>query len=179
MDQLDTASAHIVGNSTGGLDGYELLRQAPERVNTLTTCGTTAALHSGAVGNVVVWMDHLLGPAVSAWLARQTVSKQRDVSAQVAEMIRTTPKASSVNLRHHLLDYNYLPTLAASHAVPLMLLRGEHDNEINRMLEDTLVLFDKHPRAEVIPIAAAGHFANLDQPDQFNSALARFLETFA
>jgi 3-oxoadipate enol-lactonase len=46
LDHLDIASLHFVGNSLGGLVGYELLPMGRPQLLSLTTFGTTAALHS-------------------------------------------------------------------------------------------------------------------------------------
>lgn len=48
LDHFEVERAHVVGNSVGGLVGFELVSTVPERLSTLTTFGTTAQLRSGA-----------------------------------------------------------------------------------------------------------------------------------
>lgn len=47
LDHVEVERAHVVGNSVGGLVGFELAATVPERLSTLTTFGTTARLRSG------------------------------------------------------------------------------------------------------------------------------------
>jgi pimeloyl-ACP methyl ester carboxylesterase len=175
LKQLDIASAHVVGNSTGGLVGYELMPNAPGTVRSLTTFGTTAELHMGAMGTIVVWLDRVLGPTGAAWLAKRTVSKHSATAELVADMIQSTPKSVLVNLRRNLIDYNYLPVLQSHPEVPVLVVQGEHDDEINRMLDTTLASLRARGNCRVVQLSEAGHFANLDQPAAFNQALTEFL----
>lgn len=82
-DELGVRQVHYVGNSLGGLIGYELLRLAPERLKTLTTFGTTAALESP---RALVWtllgLNRLLGPRGMGWLFSKTASRQAAVAEQ-------------------------------------------------------------------------------------------------
>lgn len=176
FEQQGIVSAHLVGNSTGGLVAYEVLARAPQFVRSITTFGTAAELHTGAMGRIVVWLDRLLGSNGDAWLAQRSVSKQPAVARFVADMIRSTPKAAIVNLRRNLIDYTYLPTLRAHPDLPLLLIQGEQDQAINQALASTLALLQQRPTAHVVRLANAGHFANLDQPAAFNQVLASFLQ---
>ena len=47
-DHLEVERAHLVGNSPGGLIGFEIAATVPDRLTTLTTFGTTAQLRSSA-----------------------------------------------------------------------------------------------------------------------------------
>jgi pimeloyl-ACP methyl ester carboxylesterase len=179
LAQLDIPTAHVVGNSTGGLVGYELLATVPQVVRSLTTFGTAGELHTGVMGKVIVLLDQVLGPGGDAWIAQRSVSKNPAVAAQAADMIRSTPKPVIVNLRRHLVDYNYLPTLRSHPNLPFLLIQGEHDTAVNRMLDATIATLKQHRNADVVRIADAGHFTNLDQPAAFNQALAAFLHRMA
>ena len=176
MDMLGYVRFHVVGNSTGGLVGYELLAHYAERLCSLTTFGTTAELHSGFLGSVVILMDQLLGPKVSGWLAERTVSKKAETAQLVGAMIRETPTGTVVAYRKQIRDYNYLPVLRDHEEVPVLLLRGEQDTEINTMLGSTLQALERHGKAVVRKVADAGHFLNLDQPEVFRRELTVFLE---
>lgn len=177
IDQIGAESAHIVGNSTGGLVGYALLGAAPTKVRSITTFGTAAELHTGFLGKLVVWLDRLLGPEGEAWLAKRSVSKSPTTAARVSEMIRSTPKPVLVNLRLNLLDYDFLPILRAHPEVPVLVLQGEDDVTINRALNTTLDALEGRANGKIERIPEAGHFLNLDQPDAFNRTLLRFLRS--
>jgi len=176
LGHLNIEKAHIVGHSTGGVVGYALLKHAPERVASLTTFGTTAELNSGFLGNLVVLLDQLLGPKMEGFLAKQTVSKQKEVAAYVGQMIADTPKSTIVYTRKNLLNYSYLQTITDHPNHPILLIQSEFDSEINQVLASTLESLSRHPTAEVIQLNAAGHMANLDQPEKFNKILDAFLQ---
>ncbi|MEO1286492.1 MAG: alpha/beta hydrolase, partial [Chloroflexota bacterium] len=175
MSYLNIEKFHIIGNSTGGLVAYEILRATPKRVKSITTFGTTAELHSGILGNFVVILDHLLGPFITAMLAKQTVSKNKLAAHQVADMIKSTPKEVIINTRRNLLDYDYLPILEQNLSTPMLLIQGEYDSEINSQLHTTQEILNKGPHNQIAKIESAGHFANLDKPTQFNQILEGFL----
>lgn len=175
LEHLEIDAAHIVGNSTGGVVGYQLLAQAPQVVRSLTTFGTAGEIHAGLMGQLVVLLDRLLGPRGEAWIAQRTVSENDAVAEQIGNMVRETAKPAIVNLRRHLVDYNYLPTLQAHPEIPVLLIRGGKDSEINNMLDSTLDTLHQRDNARVIRIEGAGHIANLDQPAAFNEALRDFL----
>ena len=60
---LGIRKVHFVGNSLGGLVGYEMLRSDEEMITSLTTFGTTAELHTSSTA---VWfltsLTKILGP---------------------------------------------------------------------------------------------------------------------
>jgi pimeloyl-ACP methyl ester carboxylesterase len=176
LDHLEIDTAHIVGNSTGGIVGYQLIKQVPQRVRSLTTFGTVAELHMGLVGRGVVLVDRLLGPRGAAWLVQRAVSEDKSVANVFADMVRTTDKPALVNLRKNLIDYDYLPTLEQHPNIPILLIQGEQDRDINRMLGTTLLLLQQRVNAQVVPIKHAGHITNPDQPTAFNRTLSDFLQ---
>jgi pimeloyl-ACP methyl ester carboxylesterase len=59
-------------------------------------------------------------------------------------------------------------------SIPYLLIRGEQDKEINRVLTSTLESMGTNRRARVIELVQAGHIANLDRPEEFNKILEEF-----
>jgi pimeloyl-ACP methyl ester carboxylesterase len=60
-------------------------------------------------------------------------------------------------------------------AVPTLLIWGESDTRsplrVARQFKEAI------PRAELVVLPAAGHMSNLEQPELFNAAVRRFLES--
>ncbi len=170
LDALELTTVHYVGNSMGGNVGLELLRAAPERLRSLTTFGTTAQLHKSTL------TLRLLGGLYRALpmpaLARLAASAGRSptAKARIAAMMADTPKATILALLPALARFDYLDTLAAS-SVPYLLIRGEHDREINAELDATVTCLEKRGNFRLCELAGAGHFANLDRPAAFEDAL--------
>jgi pimeloyl-ACP methyl ester carboxylesterase len=59
-------------------------------------------------------------------------------------------------------------------AVPTLVMAGEHDKLIP--LENTQSLKDRIPGAELAIIPKAGHMSNMENPEDFNSQLLRFMK---
>jgi pimeloyl-ACP methyl ester carboxylesterase len=59
--------------------------------------------------------------------------------------------------------------------LPLLLIQGALDKEINAALASTLVALHAASQGRVITLDKAGHFANMEQPEAFNRILEPFL----
>ena len=176
LTHLGIEALHYVGNSLGGLVGYELLELGQPRLLSLTTFGTTAELHSSRLTYwAVVGSIHLLGVKGVATLIGRTASQDRAVGAQLQEMYRNAAKDALLLIPRHIAEYNYTATLSSADA-PLLLIQGAMDKEINATLASTLTVLRAAPHSRVVPIENAGHFANMEQPEVFNRILETFLE---
>lgn len=163
-----------MGNSLGGLIGFELATTVPERLATLTTFGTTGQLRSGAA---LVWAlratTRMLGAKGAGRLAAMSAS-DREVGRTIAGlMAEADPRALGFVFRN-IANYDYTDTLRDC-TVPWLLLRGSLDRSINRTLDSTLAVIEGREDAWLVDLDGAGHFANLDQPRAFNAALERFI----
>ena len=176
LDHLHVRTLHYVGNSLGGLVGYELLRADPSRLRSLTTFGTTAELRSSrwtywlAAGTV-----RLLGIGGVARLVGASASKDKSVGAELERMYRHASKVAMLHIPQHIARYDYTDTLRSAH-LPLLLIQGAQDKGINDALASTLAALGDAPDARVVPLADAGHFANMEQPERFGEVLNGFLD---
>jgi len=174
LDHLEVERAHLVGNSLGGLVGFELAATTPERLATLTTFGTAAQLHSSAA---LVWTVRatvrVLGTTMTGRLAGRSVA-DREVGRTIASLMAEADRRAVGFVSRNIATYDYTPVLRAS-PVPWLLLRGGLDRGINRVLDTTLAVIDAREDAHLVDLDAAGHFANLEQPAAFDAALEGFL----
>ncbi len=175
LAHLGIEALHYVGNSLGGLLGYELLELGQQQLLSLTTFGTTAELHSP---RVVYWsvvaMTHLLGVKGIAAFIGKTATQDRAVGVQLQAMYRKAKKDALLLIARHIADYDYTATLRNSD-LPLLLIQCSLDKEINAALDSTLAALAAAPRGRVVHLDEAGHFANLEQPEAFNHLLETFL----
>ena len=63
----------------------------------------------------------------------------------------------------------------SGHRIPILLVRGSPDTEINKNPDTTLAVLRENPDFELVELPGAGHLANMDVPDDFNEVLGRFL----
>lgn len=175
LTHLGTEALHYVGNSLGGLVGYELLELGQPRLLSLTTFGTTAELHSPRlVYWTVVAMTHLLGVKGVAALIGKTATQDRNVGVQLQAMYRKATKDALLHIARHIADYDYTATLREAD-LPLLLIQCALDKEINTALASTLAALDVAPLGHVVHLDNTGHFANLELPEAFNHILETFL----
>ncbi|MFN2322981.1 MAG: alpha/beta fold hydrolase [Trueperaceae bacterium] len=176
LDHLRVEALHYVGNSLGGLVGYELLRVDPARVRSLTTFGTTAELASSrwtywlAVGTV-----RLLGVNGVARLVGASAAKDEAVGAEIKRLYRQASKVALLQIPQHIARYDYTETLRSTRR-PMLLIQGARDKGINDALASTLAALDAAHDARVVPLADAGHFANMERAERFDEILGGFLD---
>ena len=175
LDHLGIERLHYVGNSLGVLVGYELLKLGHPRLLSLTTFGTTAELHSPRLTYwLVVGLVRLLGVNGVAGLIGRSTTKDRVVGAQLTDLYRQTSREALLFIPQHIANYNYTELLRRAQ-LPLLLIQGALDKGITQTLDTTLAALAEANNARVVPLADAGHFANMEQPAAFNELLATFL----
>ena len=77
--------------------------------------------------------------------------------------------AEGILQQHDARIINSLPGIS----VPTLVLVGAEDKPF---LVATDYMAERIPDAEKVVLSGAGHVANIDQPEAFNSAVRRFLE---
>nr|AAU84146.2 putative hydrolase or acyltransferase [uncultured archaeon GZfos37B2] len=166
---------HFVGNSLGGLVGYELLELDSDLLGSLTTFGTTPVLHaSGFIQWSLLTVIRLFGPKGMGWLVSKTGSKDAAVGAGIGRMYETVSKDALELITANIADYDYTGTISG-HRIPMLLIRGGLDTEINKNLDTTLAVLRENPDFELVELSGAGHLANMEVPDDFNGVLGGFL----
>lgn len=174
LDHLAVKKVHFVGNSLGGNVGYELLGNAEERLLSFTTFGTTAKLRTPPLMLAATRLSYrAMSVGTLAKLAGRSV-RNPQARSLVVEMLSSARKESILNLLPNIGTFSYLDALAGS-SVPAMIIRGAHDKEINRVLESTITAFQKRGSFRLVEFPNAGHFANLDCPEEFNPVVGEFL----
>jgi pimeloyl-ACP methyl ester carboxylesterase len=160
MDALHLEKASLVGWSDGACTALILAAQAPVRVAgvfffacNMDSSGTKEFVFTPIIGRC--FNRHKRDYArLSA-----TPDEFDDFFEAVGFMQRTQPNYSAHDL--------------AQISVPVMVVHSEHDEFIKR--EHAEYLARKIPNAEFIELSDVSHFAPLQRPDQFNSAILAFL----
>lgn len=162
MDYLHISKAAVVGWSDGGILGLDLALHHPDR---LTRVFAFAANYnpSGVKGDV------LQNPTFAAFVARagneykqlsHTPSQYNAFVAQITKMWDTQPNWTKAQLR--------------SIRVPVLIVDGDHDEAIKR--EQTEEMAALIPGAGLLIQPNVSHFSFLQDPDQFNEDVLRFLK---
>ncbi len=174
LDLLRIKKVHFVGNSMGGNVGYELMKSHPDRLLSLTTFGTTGKLEtSGFKVGVLKLLYSLLSPETLGKMASK--SGNTDYARQKIQSVMSQARKSTVlMIIPSLASFDYLETIRNSD-VPAMIMKGEKDDDINAELDSTISAFESRGNFELIELGGVGHFANLDNPEMFNTKLVSFV----
>ncbi len=177
LDALEIEKVHFVGNSMGGLVGYECLQHNPERMHSLTTFGTVAELHRGGLtSSFMTGLMRLIGPVGMGWMTDRTASRDREVAEKVGAMMRDVHRDALRFCTVNIADYDYRQVLRTHPDVPILLLQGEYDRDINQELGSTYDALNRHGNSTILDLPRCGHFANLEKPERFNRVLRDFIE---
>lgn len=160
MDALHLEQAGLVGWSDGAIIASILAAQAPARVAgvfffacNMDPSGTKEFVFTPIIGRC-------LNRHKQDYARLSATPDQFDAfSEAVGLMQRTQPNYSAHDL--------------AQISVPVAIVQSEHDEFIKR--EHAEYLARNIPNAEFIALAGVSHFAPLQRPEQFNSAMLAFL----
>ncbi|MFW5927899.1 MAG: alpha/beta fold hydrolase [Thermoplasmatota archaeon] len=177
--QLNIDKFHYVGNSMGGIIGYEYLKEKPESFHSLITFGTTAELNVSKISqkfisfiNKVVFK--LYGKnGYGEYLGRKS-STYPTTQRIMSHLFTLTDIETIVNCQKNISNYSYIKTLESTD-VPILMIKGGKDDEINRNLGSTLEIFEKKDNLKIVEMERAGHFANLERSEEFNEILEDFI----
>jgi pimeloyl-ACP methyl ester carboxylesterase len=186
LDALDVPDAVIGGCSMGGYMALALLRRAPRRFRGLVLTNTKASADSDEAKEGRRKMRALVaegGPAAVAddmlpKLLGETTHREKP---EVVSRVRTLIEANSREAIHGaigaMLTRPDSRPLLATVSCPTLILAGEEDTLI-----PTAASEEMHRAihgSSLVMLPRCGHLASLEQPEPFNRALGRFLETLA
>jgi pimeloyl-ACP methyl ester carboxylesterase len=183
LDALHLEEAVVGGLSMGGYVAFALLRHAPRYVRGLILADTRSQADTleGVEGRKR--MLALLQEQGAAAIADEMIPKllgehSRHSHPEVAERVRSLILASSTDAIGHAITAlmtraDSTPLLSSIHC-PTLIVVGEEDTLTPPALSEQM--HKGIAGSEYVVIPKAGHLSNLEQPDAFNAALARFLE---
>lgn len=177
LQYLKIDHVHYIGNSAGGIIGYELYQKNPALFTSFTTFGTTAELKfSPFVTNLIVginrWMFKINANGHSRFLGKNS-SKVTHVQKEISKQFLLSKDVIHL-FQKHIGNYSYIHVLERI-AIPFLLIKGELDKDINSNLTTTIEAINSNDRATIIDLKGAGHMANLDRPEEFNSLVEKFV----
>jgi 3-oxoadipate enol-lactonase len=167
---------HLVGNSLGGLVALALIASAPAAYRSVTTFGTAYRLHfPPGIPTLQYIVGRLMGRDRLAKVVAKNAGYSDEARALLLRMYRNIDLQVMYLAQQNLRVYDYTG-VASSFDGHIALFRGEHDRDINRQLPKTLAVLEQRANFRLHEIEGAGHFANLDRPQDFRRILLTSLE---
>ena len=185
LDHLKLSSCVVVGLSMGGYIALRAIERNPERIRALVLCDTRSD-PDGNEGKIkranqvkTVKTDGMKSFA-ETFLKAVFYHKTFDRHPQIVEMIReriekTSPFAIAGTLLALAARTDTTPALY-NIKVPTLILVGQHDALTPPSASHAMK--EKIPKAELHVIRDAAHLANLENPEEFNAYLVKFLNKF-
>ncbi|WP_327109969.1 alpha/beta hydrolase [Nocardia sp. NBC_01730] len=185
LDAEHIDSAHVVGQSAGGMLAEELSRKAPDRVGSLTL-GCTGLYGPEDVARLegvltrtrdTPWEHTLTAIRTSLRNTWSDAAEAEFWLDRVDAATRTGGQDGAVNSYLRLLDAaQRLPQLQSEQAWqgPTLIIKADDDPLITA--EHTQRLRDLHPGAELRTFPEGGHSLLLSRPDDYTATVAEFLK---
>ena len=181
IEGVDAGPVHVCGLSWGGTIALELYRRRPELVRTLVLADTYAGWKGSLPAEEVdarisavremVTGEAEFDPVLPGLFASEPEPEIAAMLAEVARDVRPPSMAIALEAMAAADLTDVLPTIA----VPTLLIWGEEDARspisVAHRFQEAI------DGAELVVIRECGHVSNLERPDEFNAAIARFCRT--
>jgi 3-oxoadipate enol-lactonase len=176
LDALGIERAHICGLSLGGVIALAMAAMRPDRCASLIVADSFAVHPDGqgiydrsvAASQSMTMkdmaearVDVLLGSAAAHELRQEMVETMAAIDPAAFRLGAAAVWLADQRDRASAVD------------IPTLILCGDEDRVTPPALSDALGMLIPASRVEII--AASGHLANAEQPEQFNEAIDRFL----
>ncbi|KZB81345.1 3-oxoadipate enol-lactonase [Amycolatopsis regifaucium] len=179
LDEHGVERAHFVGLSLGGMTGMWLGVNAPDRVESLVLCCTSAKL-----GPPEMWADRaktvrekgtgaVAEAGVGRWVTPGFAAAHPDKVAYLREMIAAVPAegyAAACRPIERMDLVGDLPKISAR----TLVIAGAEDPATP--VEHAEVIADGIPGARLETVEGAAHLGNFEQPERFTALILDHLE---
>jgi 3-oxoadipate enol-lactonase len=178
LDRLGVERAHVAGVSLGGMTSMWLAINAPERVDRLVPCFTSALL-----GPPEMWqdrvariraggMDAVAAAVAERWLSAEARATQPALHARLRAMLAAQPADGYAELCGAIERMDLRAGLRGVTA-PTLVVAGEQDPATPPEHAELIASLIPGARLEVLPRVA--HLGNLEDPEAFTPLLLGFL----
>jgi 3-oxoadipate enol-lactonase len=179
FDALSIKKAHFAGLSMGGATALGLALRHPDRIDRAVICdsgcASTPATSQQWEERIAVaqkqGMEALVEPTIARWFPPETVKANPPHLDEVRAMIRTTPVNGFIGCAAALADHDFRSAVGTVTRT-LMFIVGEKDGTTPAAMREMCA---RVPGSRFVELPGAGHISNLDQPAQFDKAIAEFL----
>jgi pimeloyl-ACP methyl ester carboxylesterase len=180
LEKLNVHNCIWVGNSMGGVVGYDVINKRPTMVNMLITNGTTPKLVlPPSQIKMVRFFDRFLLKLMKLDGYIRFAVKNTTVNVAVQDklydvMIQTSRDAI-VASHVALSNYDYLDTIENTN-IPIFIIQTPYDKGINKYLAKLDNFFNKNQHVKYLKVDNAGHIVNMESPEKYNESVERIIK---
>lgn len=175
MDELTITSCIWVGNSMGGVIGYDILKRRPKLISQIITNGTAPALkYSKSTLKMIGMMDRLLLKVIGFKryidIAVNASFKNSSKRVLLKDLFMSAHPLAIVESHQLLGKYNYLDVL--EHAdIPITLILTPNDKDINKAIKNHYDQLIKMKMINIVKEEQGGHIYNMEEPENYNKSI--------
>jgi 3-oxoadipate enol-lactonase len=168
LDRLDVERAHMVGLSLGGMVSMQLAATAPERVDRMVLCCTSAYLppaagwHDRAATVRADGIGAVAEAVVGRWLTPAFAAASPTLVANLRAMVEATPDEGYASCCEAIATMDLRPRLRDITA-PTLLVAGSDDPAIPP--DHAPAIAAELPYARAVVVGPAAHLGNVEQPE--------------
>jgi len=185
MEAVGVKGAHVLGYSMGGMIAQEMALAYPEKINGLilvaTDCGTSLRIKARSEYTRLFSEMIRLGTseaktaAAGCLFARRTFESRPDIIKRYAEVSLRFPASQKILERQwEAINRHDACSRLQNITAPTLAITGSEDALIPP--ENSMVLAEHIPDAQMLSIDNSGHQLVIEQPDRFNEAVIGFLD---
>ena len=176
MKTLKIQKAHFIGNGLGYLTSLETFNLAPQSVHSLTSFGSFARLHPQSIFDWKGFKTEHHNNLNHNMRKLKQITEKKSVHKQLTTMFQNTSHDALLHLTQHISCFDYSKILQNSGTVPKLFIPCEQECKslqkyLNRVLPPTSA-----QHTQIVTICCPGHFANMENPSQFNQILTNFIQ---
>lgn len=179
LDRLEIEHASFCGLSIGGMVGMWLASEAPERMDRLVLCCTSARFEPPEA-----WSDRartvresgvgeIAGAVLDRWFTPALHESRPDLVEWAGRMLRDTPAEGYAGCCEAIRDADLCERLGGIQASTLV-IAGDSDPAAT--LDQAKFLRDSIPDARLVVIEQAAHLANVEQPEAVKQEILAHLD---
>ena len=170
------------GLSMGGYIGFEILRQARERVKALVLLNTSARADTpdkaeGRQAMIALaeaeGIDAVVEAHLPAFLSEQHLARE-DLTSTVREMARATGVETYLRQQAAIMSRPDSREMLGEIDVPTLVIVGAEDTLTPPDLAQEMA--DGIPSADLVVIEGCGHLSTIERPQAVNDAMRSFLQ---
>jgi len=183
LSDLKIQKAIIGGLSMGGYVAFNLFALFPEKFSALILCDTNASADTEEKRTGRFEMikkiqsdgaDALIENMLPKLIGENTKQNKKDLVREIEEMFAEVKPDAAVAALRAMAERKDHSAVLEKISVPTLLIFGEEDEVTN--LDTAKDLNEQIKNSNLVIIKNAGHYSNLEQPEQFNAALTNFAE---